>query len=147
MKVNYKAILLVPAYFIMASGFMFIGNLMGYYRGYNKGYPDGYRVAKKLFVPLSSTQVLDEYFVDSCYNFLDGAKLDLPEEIMTVTNYDEPQLDLFIGFVDDGGDIHFQFLGDKINRSEIPGRLFNDSTLEREVKPVLSISDKLTTKR
>src|SRR5690348_8320734 len=107
MKFNIKAILLVLLWLLTAFGLVFIGSLSGYDRGYNKGYPDGYRVAEKQFVPLSDTQVLNEYFVDSCYNFLDGAKLDLPEDIMTITNYDEPRLDLFIGFMDDGGDIHF----------------------------------------
>lgn len=139
MKINVKAILLTLLYFIMASGFIFIGCLMGYYRGYNKGYPDGYKVAEKLFVPLSSTQVLDEYFVDSCYNYLDGSKLDLPEEIMSVTSYDDPQLDLFIGYMDDGGDIHFQFLGQRINRIEVPGVLYSDSLME--IKSTLFTGD------
>lgn len=80
-------------------------NITSYYAGYNCAFNN----------VLNTNELLN----DSSYKYLDGHKIDLPEEISCLPNYDNDSLTLLAAFIDDGGIIRLQFSGHKIARKEI----------------------------
>lgn len=63
----------------------------------------------------------EDFFVDSSYQYLEGHRLDIPNEISTLTHYGDREFDLLAAFIDDGGDIHLGFTGKSIKREEFLG--------------------------
>jgi hypothetical protein len=61
---------------------------------------------------------LDNYFADSSYLYLRTYRLSLPEELASLSWYNDKELDLLVGFIDDTGDIHLEFTGKTIPRDK-----------------------------
>jgi hypothetical protein len=60
----------------------------------------------------------EDFFTDTSYQYLEGYRLDIPNEISTLSHYDDREFDLLVAYVDDGGDIHLGFTGKTIKREE-----------------------------
>ncbi len=107
---------------------------VGYYNGYNNS---SFENEKKLDL-IRSTD-LGDFFANSSYKYLEGYKLDLPEEIKTLSWYDEPDVDLLVSFIDDSGDIHFKFTGQKMPREDLI-RLLDREDMDKDI-PRASLID------
>lgn len=99
---------------------------IGFFTG--KGYEQKQNEQRmdKLANVINTWQTPNDLFVDSSFKYLDGHRLDIPDEISEVSWYDDEELDLIAAFIDDGGDIHFAFTGKTIPRETI----LNQDSLE-----------------
>jgi len=112
-KETTLGILQVLAYiFIISIGFM-IG------KGYQHQKDE--KIINQLSNDVNSMLAPEDFFVDSSYQYLEGHRLDLPDEISEVSWYDDKEIDLMAVYIDDGGDIHLGFTGKTIPRSQFVG--------------------------
>jgi len=90
-----------------------IGFLVG--KGYQ--YQQDEKVINQLSNDVNSMLAPEDFFVDSSYQYLEGHRLDIPDEISQVSWYDDKNIDLMAVFIDDGGDIHLGYTGKTIPRN------------------------------
>lgn len=93
----------------------------------------------KLIQSLQQRDV-SHYIVDGSEQYLDSQMIDIPDEISTVSWYDDPEFDLMFVFKDDAGDIHLGFTGKTISRDSLH---FDDMNTDdhSELQPFKKTSD------
>jgi hypothetical protein len=93
----------------------------------------------KLIETLQQRDV-SNYINDGAEGYLDGNLIDIPDEISTVSWYDDPEFDLMFVYKDDAGDIHLGFTGKTISRDSL--HLDEMDTREHgELQPITQTSD------
>lgn len=83
---------------------------------------------------------VSHYIIDGSEEYLDGNLIDLPNELSTVSWYDDTNIDLLFAYKDDAGDIHIGFTGKSIPRDSLHFDEM-DTRDHSELQPITQAND------
>jgi len=61
----------------------------------------------------------NDFYADSSWNYQEGYKLNLPEELRTMAWYNDDHVDLLYGFIDSTGNIQLGFTGKTMSQDSL----------------------------